>query len=124
MQYGGVEAITGDQSHVPVMLNTLKERRDVAVELLNKMPGISVHSPNAGFYLFPDVTEAMQRKGFTELADFAQDALHKTGVSFCTRLHFGRPQNDEKRKYIRLAFSGINKDQIEEGLGLMGKWIA
>jgi aspartate/methionine/tyrosine aminotransferase len=124
IQYGGVEAIKGDQSNIPVMLNTLKERRDAAISLLNKMPGVSVHTPEAGFYLFPDVTEAMERKGISELADFAQDALHKTGVSFCTRLHFGRPQSDEKRKYIRLAFSGINKDQIEEGLGLMGKWIA
>ncbi len=124
VQYGGVEAITGDQSHVPVMINVLKERRDIAVLMLNQMPGIKVHTPEAGFYLFPDVTEAMKNKSMTELADFAQDALHKTGVSFCTRLHFGRPQADEQRKYIRLAFSGINKDQIEEGLALMGKWIA
>jgi len=49
IQYGGVEAIKGDQSNVPVMLNTLKERRDAAISLLNKMPGVSVHTPEAGF---------------------------------------------------------------------------
>jgi aspartate/methionine/tyrosine aminotransferase len=124
VQYGGVEGIRGDQSGTAVMLDTLRKRRDTAVSMLNAMPGVSVHSPEATFYLFPDVTEAMQRKGINDLAAFAEQALHATGVSFCTRRHFGRPQADEQRNYIRFAFSGINVDEIEDGLGLFGKWIA
>jgi aspartate/methionine/tyrosine aminotransferase len=124
VQYGGLEAITGDQSGVPVMLNTLKQRRDTALALLRQMPGVKVHTPEAGFYLFPDVTEAMANKGITDLADFAQQALHATGVSFCTRRHFGRPQEGETEQYIRLAFSGIDDGDISEGLKLMGEWIA
>jgi DNA-binding transcriptional MocR family regulator len=38
------------------------------------------------------------------------------GVSFCTRLHFGRPLPGEKDFYVRLAYSGIDVDQIREGL--------
>ena len=124
VQYGGVEAVTGDQSGVPVMLNTLKQRRDTALELLRQMPGVKVHTPEAGFYLFPDVTEAMANKGITDLGDFAQQALHSTGVSFCTRRHFGRPQEGETEQYIRLAFSGIDNSDISDGLKLMGEWIA
>jgi aspartate/methionine/tyrosine aminotransferase len=124
VQYGGLEAITGDQSGVPVMLNTLKQRRDTALALLRQMPGVKVHTPEAGFYLFPDVTEAMANKGITDLADFAQQALHATGVSFCTRRHFGRPQEGETEQYIRLAFSGIDDGDISDGLKLMGEWIA
>ena len=124
VQYGGVEAVTGDQSGVPVMLNTLKQRRDTALELLRQMPGVKVHTPEAGFYLFPDVTVAMANKGITDLGDFAQQALHATGVSFCTRRHFGRPQEGEKEQYIRLAFSGIDNSEIADGLKLMGEWIA
>jgi aspartate/methionine/tyrosine aminotransferase len=124
VQYGGVEAVTGDQSGVPIMLNTLKQRRDTALELLRQMPGVKVHTPEAGFYLFPDVTEAMANKGITDLGDFAQQALHATGVSFCTRRHFGRPQEGEKEQYIRLAFSGIDNSDIADGLKLMGEWIA
>jgi aspartate/methionine/tyrosine aminotransferase len=124
VQYGGVEAVTGDQSGVPIMLNTLKQRRDTALELLRQMPGVKVHTPEAGFYLFPDVTEAMANKGITDLGDFAQQALHATGVSFCTRRHFGRPQEGEKEQYIRLAFSGIDNSDISDGLKLMGEWIA
>ena len=124
VQYGGVEAVTGDQSGVPVMLNTLKQRRDTALDLLRQMPGVKVHTPEAGFYLFPDVTEAMANKGITDLGDFAQQALHSTGVSFCTRRHFGRPQEGETEQYIRLAFSGIDNSDISDGLKLMGEWIA
>jgi len=123
VQYGGVEGLTGDQSGTAVMLDTLRERRDVAVNMLNAMPGVSVHSPEAAFYLFPDVTGAMQNKGIDDLAVFAEQALHATGVSFCTRRHFGRPQAGEERNYVRFAFSGINKDQIEKGMTLLGDWI-
>lgn len=124
VQYGGVEGVRGDQSGVATMLATLRERRDTAVSMLNAIPGVSVHSPNATFYLFPDVTEAMATKGIDDLAVFAEKALHATGVSFCTRRHFGRPQAGEDRNYIRFAFSGINNDQIEEGLKKFGDWVA
>ncbi len=92
--------------------------------MLNAMPGVSVHSPEAAFYLFPDVTEAMARKGIGDLADFAQQALHATGVSFCTRRHFGREQPGETRRHVRFAFSGIDAKDIEEGLEALGRWIA
>ena len=124
VQYGGVEGVRGDQSAIPKMLNILKERRDVAVSMLNAMPGVSCHSPEAAFYLFPDVTEAMERKGIDDLAVFAEQALHATGVSFCTRRHFGRPQPGEQRNYVRFAFSGIDKQDIQEGMDLLGNWIA
>ncbi|MFM9112418.1 MAG: pyridoxal phosphate-dependent aminotransferase [Actinomycetota bacterium] len=124
VQYGGVEAIRGDQSSVTTMLDTLRERRDTAVQMLNAMPGVNVHSPDATFYLFPEVTGAMKAKGIDDLAVFAEQALHATGVSFCTRRHFGRPQPGEERQYIRFAFSGINNNDIKEGLELFGKWIA
>ena len=124
VQYGGVEAIRGDQSSVTTMLDTLRERRDTAVKMLNAMPGVNVHSPEATFYLFPEVTGAMKAKGIDDLAVFAEQALHATGVSFCTRRHFGRPQPGEERQYIRFAFSGISNQDITEGLELFGKWIA
>ncbi len=124
VQYGGVEALRGDQSSVTTMLDTLRERRDTAVNMLNAMPGVNVHSPEATFYLFPEVTGAMKAKGIDDLAVFAEQALHATGVSFCTRRHFGRPQPGEERQYIRFAFSGISNQDIKEGLELFGKWIA
>jgi aspartate/methionine/tyrosine aminotransferase len=124
VQYGGVEALRGDQSGTASMLAVLRARRDAAVSLLNAMPGVKVHTPEATFYLFPDVTEAMAAKGIDDLAAFAEQALHATGVSFCTRRHFGRPQPGEDRNYVRFAFSGIDEPAIREGLGRLGEWIA
>ncbi|NBP50034.1 MAG: aminotransferase class I/II-fold pyridoxal phosphate-dependent enzyme [Actinobacteria bacterium] len=124
VQYGGVEALRGDQSGTASMLSVLRARRDAALSLLNAMPGVKVHRPEATFYLFPDVTEAMAAKGIDDLAAFAEQALHATGVSFCTRRHFGRPQPGEDRNYVRFAFSGIDEPAIREGLGRLGEWIA
>ena len=82
-----------------------------------------VEVPRSTFYLFPDVTEAMQLVGTTTLADFADEALRSTGVSFCTRQHFGRPLAGEDRHYIRLAYSGIATADISVGLGRLRSWV-
>ena len=124
VQYAGVEGIRGDQTEALAMLDELVERRDAAVEVLSATLGVTVATPEATFYLFPDVTDAMAIVGTTDLADFAEQALHATGVSFCTRRHFGRPQAGEQRQYVRFAYSGIGTEDIREGLGLLQQWIA
>ena len=116
IQYGAVEALTGDQNESRRILQILKERRDAAVELLNTIEGVRCFRPNATFYLYPNVTAAMRKKGLLTHDEFRRAALYQTGVSFCTRLHFGRPLPGEKDYYIRLAYSGIEVDQIREGL--------
>ena len=45
-------------------------------------------------------------------------------MSFCGRHHFGRPLNNEADAYIRLAFSGIDIEDLEEGMKLFKDWIA
>jgi aspartate/methionine/tyrosine aminotransferase len=123
VQWAGIEALRGPQEPVQQMLDILKERRDAACDIVNAIPGMSVAVPQSTFYLFPDVTEAMQKLGYTAVGDFASDALYKTGVSFCTREHFGRRLPGEERQYIRLAYSGIEADAIREGLGRLREWI-
>jgi len=124
VQYAGVEAILGDQTEAAAMLDVLVDRRDTAVTAIAEIPGMTVAVPEATFYLFPDVTEAISIVGASDVADFAERALHNTGVSFCTRRHFGRPQPGEDREYIRFAYSGIKSDDIRDGLGLLQQWIA
>jgi aspartate/methionine/tyrosine aminotransferase len=117
IQWAGVEGLTGDQSGSRAILETLRERRDVAVELLNDIDGVTCYRPEATFYLFPDVTEAMARKQLTDYNDFRLAVLRETGVSCCTRLHFGRELPGEDRRYVRIAYSGIDVDRIRTGLG-------
>ncbi|MGO9964016.1 MAG: pyridoxal phosphate-dependent aminotransferase [Acidimicrobiales bacterium] len=124
IQYGGVEGLTGDQSGPRHIVSVLKERRDEAVRLLNETPGIRCYMPASAFYLFPNVTGAMRNKGFTDIEEFRRAVLHETGVSACSRVHFGRPQPGEAEQYLRLAYSGIDTDQIVEGLERLKGYLA
>jgi len=117
IQYAAIEGLTGDQTQVKQILATLKERRDMAVDILNSIKGVRCFRPNATFYLFPNITETMKNKGLTNYNAFRKTLLNETGVSVCTRLHFGRALEGEENFYIRLAYSGINTSEIKEGLG-------
>jgi len=122
IQYGAIEGLTGDQSGPREIVRVLRERRDACVELLNQIPGVHCFTPESTFYLYPNVTELMERKGFTTYDELRRAALHDTGVSFCTRLHFGRALPDEKESYVRFAYSGIDVPRIQEGLGKLKAW--
>jgi aspartate/methionine/tyrosine aminotransferase len=117
IQYAAIEGLTGDQTQAKQILATLKERRDTAVDIINSIKGVRCFRPNATFYLFPNVTEAMKKKNLTNYDTFRKTLLRETGVSVCTRLHFGRALEGEENFYIRLAYSGINTSEIKEGLG-------
>ncbi|WP_168583138.1 pyridoxal phosphate-dependent aminotransferase [Gephyromycinifex aptenodytis] len=123
IQYAGAAGLTGDQSEVKQILETLRGRRDAAFDVLSTTKGVQIAKPESTFYLFPDVTEAMASKGIEEVNEFSTAALHATGVSFCTRKHFGRPQPGEERAYVRFAYSGLPEEDIREGLGLLKSWI-
>ena len=123
VQYAAIEGLTGDQAEARQILTTLKERRDMTVDLLNTIEGVHCLRPNATFYLWPNVTGAMQKTGLSNYDDFRKTVLQKTGVSFCTRLHFGRPLDGEDNFYIRLAYSGIETAEIKEGLGKFKEFI-
>jgi len=52
-QAAAVAALEGDQSFVHEALGIYAERRDLAVELLNKIPGFNCIKPQGAFYVFP-----------------------------------------------------------------------
>jgi len=123
VQEAGIEALQGDQSGAQAILFELERRRDAAVEQLQKISGFVIAKPESTFYLFPNVTDAMDALGFTEVAEFADAALRATGVSFCTRRHFGRPLPGETEQYVRFAYSGISVEDIQQGVGKLRGWI-
>ena len=115
-QWAMVEAVTGDQSGAGAILGELRKRRDAALTGLNAIDCLNVAKPECTFYLFPNVTNIMKRKGFSKIGELQEGALHNSGVSFCTREHFGRPQDEETEFYIRFAYSGITVEDITEGM--------
>jgi aspartate/methionine/tyrosine aminotransferase len=124
IQYGALAGLQGSNEGPLGILAVLKERRDVLVDLLKAIPGIRCFKPEATFYLFPNVTGAMKRKGVDDVEDFRKLVLRETGVSFCTRKHFGRPLPGETERYIRFAYSGIDVPLIKEGMKKLADFLA
>ena len=122
VQSAGVEALRDPSGSQPLLVE-LRRRRDAAVAALAAVPGVTCATPEATFYLFPNVTQAVARFGFDSVSEFATSALHHTGVSFCTRHHFGTAQPDETEHYVRFAYSGIDVGDITEGIGRLATWV-
>lgn len=124
VQYGALAGLKAGDEEPDQILATLKERRDVLVPALNAIPGIKCYCPDTTFYLFPNVTGALARKGFKNTDELRKAALQETGLSFCTRVHFGRRLATETEHYVRLAYSGIEVAQIEEAMDRFAKFLA
>jgi aspartate aminotransferase len=123
IQYGALAGLQGSNEGPLGILSILKERRDMLVDLLNDIPGVRCFKPEATFYLFPNVTGAMRIKGVSDVEEFRKLVLRETGVSFCTRKHFGRPLPGETEQYIRFAYSGIDVSMIKEGMKKLAEFL-
>ncbi|MEE3303075.1 MAG: aminotransferase class I/II-fold pyridoxal phosphate-dependent enzyme, partial [Candidatus Neomarinimicrobiota bacterium] len=80
IQNAMVEALNGDQSASKKILNTLKDRRDATVKGLNAINGVNITAPRTTFYLFPNVTKIMERKGLHKIEDLQIGALRNANV--------------------------------------------
>lgn len=106
VQRAGIEAVSGDQREVLNMLNEYRERRDLIVEGLNSIRGLSCLLPGGAFYAFPNITKTgMSSEGF------ARAMLDKAGVALLPGNCFG----SHGEGYVRLCYAN-SKENIIEGL--------
>jgi aspartate/methionine/tyrosine aminotransferase len=77
-QKGGVEALTGPQTHIPEMVNKLKQRRDFALKRISIIPRLSVTKPRGAFYVFPRIDLTGTR--WNSDSQFITELLKETGV--------------------------------------------
>ncbi len=52
-QAAAVEALNGPQDAIAAMCDVYRTRRDLVVDALNAIPGLSCHRPEGAFYVFP-----------------------------------------------------------------------
>ena len=123
IQHALAETLQDSDSNSALILNELKKRRDICLTILNSINGINLPKPESTFYLFLNVASIISDKGYDNLDEFRVEALKATGVSFCTRHHFGTSLKEETKKYIRLAYSGIDQNDINLGLTQFKNWI-
>jgi aspartate/methionine/tyrosine aminotransferase len=93
-QVAGIEALTGPQDAVDAMVTELEARRDLLVDGLNAIPGISCQLPEGAFYVFPNVTGLGMDQD--ELAD---RLLNESGVATLPGTAFG----EYGKGYLRLS---------------------
>ena len=60
-QYAAAEALTGDQSSVLTMKKAFHIRRNLIVERLNNIDGVTCGMPGGAFYVFPNFKEIINR---------------------------------------------------------------
>ncbi len=98
-QFAAIEAFSGDQTPVGEMRKAFEERLNIIYPLLAAIPGFKVVKPQGAFYLFPNVKEAMEMTGYTDVTEFTNAILEEVGVAMVTGAGFGAPDN------IRLSYA-------------------
>ena len=98
-QAASITALTGDQSCVRDMNRAFRERHDYIIAALNGIPGFRCIPAAGAFYAFPNVTEAMRRKGIADDTAFAELLLKEGDVAVVPGSAFGAAG------YVRLSFA-------------------
>jgi len=76
VQKAAVAALKGPQGYIAETVTKLKNRRDLVVNRLNEIDGISCKLPNGAFYTFPEISLTHWKTD----KDFVLDLLNKTGI--------------------------------------------
>ena len=95
-QIAAVEALTGPQEPVDEMVREFRTRRELVVNGLNSIPGVSCLTPSGAFYVFPDVSGT--GLSGSELAD---RLLNEAEVCVLSGTAFGRVGAD----HIRISYA-------------------
>jgi aspartate aminotransferase len=61
-QAAALEALTGPQGFIAERTKIFQDRRDAVVAQLNAIPGITCHSPEGAFYVFPSCAGVLGKK--------------------------------------------------------------
>ncbi|MBU1700313.1 MAG: pyridoxal phosphate-dependent aminotransferase, partial [Candidatus Eisenbacteria bacterium] len=85
VQRAGMKAVTDPQDKPKEMVKEFKKRRDVIVDGLNKIPGITCLKPRGAFYVFPNITGTGIKSQALESA-----LLEKAGVAALSGTSFGK----------------------------------
>ncbi len=100
-QFAAVEALTGPQDSVGEMVAEFDARRQLVVDLLNELPGISCVTPRGAFYAFPNISGTGWRA-----KELASEMLEKAGVATVGGPDFGVLGEG----YIRLSYANSQEN--------------
>jgi len=103
-QMAAIAALEGPQDSVAAMMEEFTKRRDLVVEGLNSLPGITCPVPKGAFYAFPNI-----RATGMSSQEFANKALYEAGVALLAGTAFGAFGDG----YIRISFANSQENLLE-----------
>jgi aspartate aminotransferase len=107
-QWAAVEALTGPQESVGLMLAEYTARRAWLLEALREIPGFKCSEPEGAFYAFPDVRGCL-KKDLKTSGDFAQRLLEEEHTVVTDGAGFGA------EGFIRISYA-TSMERIKEGI--------
>ncbi|MDM9584602.1 pyridoxal phosphate-dependent aminotransferase [Nostoc sp. GT001] len=110
-QYGAIAALQSSQDCVEEMRQAFAKRRQVMLDRLNAIPGLSTAKPDGAFYLFPDISKT----GLKSL-EFCDALLEQHQVAVIPGIAFGADNN------IRLSYA-TDMATIEKGMDRLEKFV-
>lgn len=120
-QPGAIAALTGPQDAVEAMRREFEKRRNVMMDGLESIPGVSVFRPQGAFYVFPSVAALLGKsvgdKRIGDSMDLAAHLLEEARVVVVPGGPFGCDHA------IRLSFA-TSPEAIEEGLSRLRRELA
>ncbi|HJY30687.1 MAG TPA: aminotransferase class I/II-fold pyridoxal phosphate-dependent enzyme, partial [Pyrinomonadaceae bacterium] len=114
-QWAAVEAMTGPQESVGVMLAEYTRRRAWLLNALREIPGIKCSEPEGAFYAFPDVRGCLQ-KDLKTSGDFAQRLLEEEHTVVTDGAGFGA------EGFVRISYA-TSMEQIQEGVARIKRFV-
>jgi len=106
-QWAALEALTGPQESVSIMLAEYTARRAWLLNELRNIPGMKCSEPEGAFYAFPDVRGCL-KKDLKTSGDFAQRLLEEEQTVVTDGAGFGA------EGFIRISYA-TSIEQIQEG---------
>ena len=112
-QHAAAIALDGDQSCVAEMRDQFQQRRDVMVEEINAIPGLSCLKPEGAFYVMMNIRQVLGRRyngrKVEDSMDFAELLLAEKQVAVVPGVAF------EAEGFCRMSYA-ISQDKIREGI--------
>ncbi len=108
-QKAALEALTGPQESVGIMLAEYARRRKFVLDRLRAIPGVKCAEPGGAFYAYPNISAAFGRGGIRDSVDFSARLLEKAHVAVTSGEAFGT------REHVRISYA-TSMEQLDKGL--------
>ena len=105
-QMAAIAALEGPQDSVRMMMEEFTKRRDLVVEGLNSLPGVTCPEPKGAFYAFPNI-----RATGLSSQEFAEKAMYDAGVALLAGTAFGQYGDG----YVRISFAN-SQENLQEAI--------